>query len=73
LYSPLVGSVGFIVFDDYLDFEFSPGVNPAVNRIVQWIIAGADDVIGTLPNSPRADPAVIYDRLQHDALWGPAA
>jgi predicted O-methyltransferase YrrM len=65
LYSPLVGSGGFIVFDDYLDFEFSPGVNPAVNRIVQRISAGAVsgryDVIGTLPNSARADPVEMAE------------
>ena len=61
LYSPLVSRGGFIVFDDYIDPEFSPAVRPSVDFIVERMktgyYPGEYEVIGTLPNSLRADPA----------------
>ena len=52
---------GFIVFDDYLDPECSPGVRPAVDLIVERIqqhrYDGQYDIIGCLPNVLGADPA----------------
>lgn len=34
MYSSLVEPGGFVVFDDYNDFKFSPGVKVGVNRII---------------------------------------
>jgi predicted O-methyltransferase YrrM len=61
LYSPRVAPGGFIVFDDYIDPEYSPEVRPAVDLIIDRIAArsypGDYEPIGCLPNSLRADPA----------------
>jgi predicted O-methyltransferase YrrM len=65
LYAPLVSKEGFIVFDDYIDPEFSPEVRPAVDLIVErtktGYYPGAYEVIGTLPNFLLADPADMVE------------
>jgi predicted O-methyltransferase YrrM len=59
--APRVAQGGFIVFDDYLDPEYSPDERPAVDRIVRRIerrrYRWEYDVIGCVPNALRADPA----------------
>ncbi len=47
-----VNKGGFIIFDDYLDFEYSPQVNPTVNLIKDEIIKNKlpFEIIGCLPN-----------------------
>ena len=57
LFSPFVNSGGFIVFDDYLDFKWSPQVRKAVDDIVKNIIMDIDTkyaIIGLLPNIKEA-------------------
>jgi predicted O-methyltransferase YrrM len=61
MYSPRVAPGGFIVFDDYIDPEYSPEVRPAVDLIIERIKArrypGDYELIGCVPNSLGADPA----------------
>jgi predicted O-methyltransferase YrrM len=54
LYSPLVKSGGYIIFDDYNDHQFSPQVKPAVDEIVSNL--DQYEIIGTLPNIYGARP-----------------
>lgn len=49
LYSPLVSSGGFVVFDDYNDYEHSPEVRPAVDHIVNNLSSDYH-IIGTIVN-----------------------
>lgn len=59
LYSSMVKSGGYIIFDDYNDHEFSPEVKPTVDKI----ISSTDnyEVIGTLPNTFNARPSNLKD------------
>ncbi len=59
LYSPLVKSGGYIVFDDYNDHEHSPEVKPAVDEIISNI--DGYEIIGTLPNVYGARPDNLND------------
>lgn len=60
LYKDLVNVGGYIVFDDYNDWEFSPEVRIAVDNIIS--IYGSDyKVIGTLPNTLGARPADLLN------------
>jgi cephalosporin hydroxylase len=47
-YIGLVKSGGYIAFDDYLDFQYSPEVRGAVNEIVSKLNTEEYDIIGTL-------------------------
>jgi cephalosporin hydroxylase len=47
-YKDLVVSNGYIVFDDYMDFEFSPQVKPAVDDLVKGLNPNEYEVIGSL-------------------------
>ena len=47
-YIGLVKSGGYIAFDDYLDFQYSPEVHGAVNEIVSKLNTEEYDIIGTL-------------------------
>lgn len=47
-YSPLVKKGGYICFDDYLDWEFSPQVRGAVDSIVKSLDENKYKVIGSL-------------------------
>lgn len=56
LYYKYVNKGGYIVFDDYQDYRWSPQVMPAVNKIVADIQAGKYspykfEVIGCYPNN----------------------
>ena len=53
-YSPLVADGGYIVFDDYLDFQHSPDVYKAVNDLTDSL--KGFDVIGSLDNIHGANP-----------------
>jgi predicted O-methyltransferase YrrM len=56
LYSPLVKSGGYLWFDDYLDFKYSPQVKPAVDNIVNEIDKNVWEVIGMIPNKYGSKP-----------------
>ena len=47
-YSPLVKKGGYICFDDYLDYQFSPEVKGAVDSIVQNLNKDEYNIIGSL-------------------------
>jgi cephalosporin hydroxylase len=47
-YSDLVNIGGYIVFDDYLDYEFSPEVRGAVDEIVKEMNTDEYEIIGSL-------------------------
>ena len=50
---------GYIVFDDYNDYEFSPEVRPMVDHIISTL--NGYEIIGTLPNLFKADPESMLD------------
>lgn len=60
MYAGLVKRGGFIVFDDYLDHEFSPEVRPAVDKIVAGT-GGDYEIVGSLKNEIGAFPAEIKE------------
>lgn len=53
-YKDLVVSGGYIVFDDYLDFKYSPKVKKAVDDIVSKLDLTKYEIIGSLPNYQNA-------------------
>lgn len=59
IYSPLVKNGGYIIFDDYNDFQFSPEVKKSVDDIVKNLLGY--EIIGTLPNSFGARPKELTD------------
>jgi predicted O-methyltransferase YrrM len=59
IYKDLVKPGGYIVFDDYLDSKYSPGVMTAVDYIVRDLIDGDFEVIGMVQNHHNA--RVRYD------------
>jgi predicted O-methyltransferase YrrM len=59
IYSPMVKSGGYIVFDDYNDIEFSPEVKVAVDELLSNL--EGYDIIGTLPNIYGARPINLKD------------
>ena len=46
-YSTLIKSGGYVIFDDYLDWIYSPHVKHAVDNIVNNIIGGEYEILGT--------------------------
>lgn len=56
LYNELVTSGGYIVFDDYNDWEHSPEVKLAVNNLVESY-KSQFEIIGTITNTYEARPA----------------
>jgi len=60
LYKELVKTGGYIVFDDYNDFQHSPQVKEAVNTIVDSY-KKEYNVIGTLPNTFKARPESLKE------------
>jgi len=61
MYHGLVKAGGYIVFDDYLDKEFSPEVRPAVDKILADLIKGQYEIIGSLRNDIGACPAEVKE------------
>lgn len=59
LYSPLVKTGGYIIFDDYNDKQHSPAVKPAVDEIVSIITEY--EIIGTIPNTYGARPKELLE------------
>jgi len=59
IYSPLVKNGGYIIFDDYNDFQFSPEVKKSVDDIVKNNLDY--EIIGTLPNIFEARPKELTD------------
>lgn len=60
MYSGMVKPGGYIVFDDYLDRQFSPEVRPAVDRIVSCM-GDRYEVIGCMKNDIGAYPADVKE------------
>jgi predicted O-methyltransferase YrrM len=46
-YSPILSPGGYVIFDDYLDWRYSPEVKHAVDHIVNDIIGDSYEIIGT--------------------------
>lgn len=59
LYSPIVKSGGYIIFDDYNDKQHSPDVKPTVDEIISNI--NGYEIIGTIPNILGARPGELLD------------
>jgi hypothetical protein len=53
-YEPFIKQGGFIVFDDYLDFNWCPQVHGAVNDIVNKLDTTKYEIIGSIPNFKKA-------------------
>lgn len=60
IYSKFVKSGGYIIFDDYNDYQHSPEVRPAVDFIISNSI-GKYNVMGTVKNTLGARPAELID------------
>lgn len=58
MYSGMVNPGGYIVFDDYLDHQFSPEVRPAVDRIITCM-GDRYEVIGSMKNDIGAHPKEV--------------
>lgn len=59
LYSPLVKTGGYIIFDDYNDSEFSPDVKKAVDGLVENL--KSYQIIGCLDNEFGARPSTLKE------------
>jgi predicted O-methyltransferase YrrM len=59
MYSPMVKSGGYVVFDDYNDKQYSPQVASAVDEIISTL--NGYEIIGTLPNIFNARPSDLKD------------
>lgn len=60
MYSKLVKSGGYIIFDDYNDYQYSPQVKPAVDNIVSNL-KNSYNIIGTVKNTLGARPSEFID------------
>lgn len=60
LYEALVKNGGYIIFDDYYDFKYSPDVNKAVNFMVNNNFNNYE-IIGTCKNELLAKPQEMKD------------
>lgn len=60
MYSPLVNIGGYIVFDDYSDYKYSPDVKPAVDKIVKG--NKNYQIIGCVENVLHAKTAYPMDK-----------
>ena len=56
-FSPFVNKGGFIIFDDYYDFQFSPQVKPAVDAIAAELKKNSSQfrVLGPVVNVQKVD------------------
>lgn len=59
-YNGFVNSGGYIIFDDYNDYEYSPEVKPAVDEIVKHIDRTVYEIIGS-PLNTLDDTSVGYN------------
>jgi len=59
LYSPLVKSGGYIIFDDYNDHQHSPEVKKAVDGLIKNL--DSYDIIGCLENKFGARPSELKE------------
>ena len=60
LYHNLVKPGGYVIFDDYNDYEHSPEVKPAVNDLVNQISIQYE-IIGVIPNLYNAYPSELKE------------
>lgn len=60
MYSKLVKTGGYIIFDDYNDYQHSPAVKPAVDSIVSNL-KNSYNIIGTIKNTLEARPAELIE------------
>jgi hypothetical protein len=54
LYAPLVLRGGFLVFDDYSDYQFSPKVKPSVDLLIEAGLVEDFEIIGQLKEFPNS-------------------
>lgn len=59
-YNGFVNSGGYIIFDDYNDYKYSPEVKPAVDEIVKHIDRKVYEIIGS-PLNTLDDTSVGYN------------
>ena len=59
-YNGFVNSGGYIIFDDYNDYKYSPEVKPAVDEIVKHIDRKVYEIIGS-PLNTLDDVSVGYN------------
>jgi predicted O-methyltransferase YrrM len=60
MYSKLLKSGGYIIFDDYNDYQYSPQVKPSVDSIVSNL-KNSYNIIGTVKNTLGARPIEFID------------
>ena len=54
LYSPLITSGGYLIFDDYSDSHFSPEVKPTVDLLEKNGYFGGFNIIGIIEEYPNS-------------------
>ena len=54
LYSPFVVSGGYVVMDDYADFQFSPEVGPTVDLLIKYGFTSEFELIGQVKEFPNS-------------------
>jgi cephalosporin hydroxylase len=64
-YSKLVKNGGYICFDDYLDFQYSPDVKGAVDDIVKELSSTEYDIIGLL----KYDFLNEYTHMDYNSIF----
>ena len=58
-YEPLVASGGYIIFDDYNDYEHSPDVHHAVNELARrYRDDSRFEIIGPIPDLQHCNPGI---------------
>jgi cephalosporin hydroxylase len=63
-YKNFVNEGGYIIFDGYLDYKYSPEVKPAIDFIVYKLDLNNYEVIGTIPNYHKSfDGGYNLDKL----------
>jgi hypothetical protein len=68
-YKDFVKKGGYIIFDDYIDFQYSPEVHSAVNYVVENLLHDEYEIIGSLvyeqiketniPNFPSSNEFIL--------------
>jgi predicted O-methyltransferase YrrM len=59
-YNGFVNSGGYIIFDDYYDYKYSPEVKPAVDEIMKNIDRTVYEIIGS-PKNTLDDTSIGYN------------
>jgi cephalosporin hydroxylase len=69
IFSEFVNNGGFIVFDDYFDYKYSPEVRSAVDNIIKNIDINKYEVYGTIKNIKNSYDILGLENLNEFILY----